>query len=212
MGICGQVVARGVVRAEVVVVKVSAGSHVQVVTVSDGRALRVGCRVASITASTMVLVPTAPVVTLTSAHQVDLVHEGRTWRQGVVVGGRDSFTIWRPADLDGDDARQTSRTVADLPATVRTDDDRYRATVEDISARGCRVRLDDRRLEVGDVVVVDVRGIELLATVMSSTSGGSGDSYGLAFERATVETQGRLFRLIGELRVAARLAALPPPP
>jgi len=34
--------------------------------------------------------------------------------------------------------------------------------------------------------------------------------YGMAFERSTPETQGRLFRLIGELRVAARLSTLPP--
>lgn len=208
MGICERSCA-GRHGVEVVGVKVSAGSHVQVVAVAEGRAVRVGCRVASITSSTIVLVPTAPTVTLTSDHQVDLVHEGRTWRQGVVVGGRDSFTIWRPADLDGDDARQTSRTATDLPATVRTDDHRHGATIEDISARGCRIRLDDHRPEVGDVVVIGVRGLELLATVMSSMPDGR---YGMAFERSMPETQGRLFRLIGELRVAARLSALPPAP
>ena len=68
-------------------------------------------------------------------------------------------------------------------------------------------------LAIGDVVAVGFHGMELMARAMSSSTdaAASGDespagvTYGLAFQGMAAETQGQLFRLIGELRVAGRL-------
>jgi hypothetical protein len=192
---------------------VSPGAQVQVIAVSSGRVARASCRVASVTPTTIVLVPSDESFTVTHGQEVDLVHGGHVWRQGVVVAGRGAFTIWRPDDLDSDDARQVSRTAADLPATVRTDDHRLTARLHDLSSRGCRVHLTEGHLAIGDVVAVGFHGMELLARAMSSSTdaAASGDespagvTYGLAFQGMAAETQGQLFRLIGELRVAGRL-------
>lgn len=125
----------------------------------------------------------------------------------MVIAGRGSITIVRPDDLDGEDARRISRTTVDLAATVRTDDRTFGARLHDLSTRGCRLLTNDTSLTVGDVIAVAVDDLELLATVASTATDAAGTMLGITFERASVEMQGRLFRLLGHLRAAANLAA-----